>query len=89
MSPQEPQAQKTCSWQPGSLELGRASGGPQAGLPVDTDHSGSGIHTPGLRSVLQLKSCTTSDNILTPSLILCFCKMGTYETCPPGFVKRH
>lgn len=31
MSPQEPQAQKTCLWQPGSLELGRASEGPKRG----------------------------------------------------------
>lgn len=51
MSPQEPQAQKTCPWQPGSLELGRGSEGPKAGSrPADTDRSRSGIHTPGLQS---------------------------------------
>lgn len=61
MSPQEPQAQKTCPWQPGSLELGRGSEGPEGGSrPADTDHSDSGIHTPGLHLVLLLKSCTTS-----------------------------
>ena len=62
MSPQEPQAQKTCPWQPGSLSWGRGSEGPEGGPAPQTLTARAQESTRrGYSLVLLLQSCAASD----------------------------